>query len=178
MLVNRRLCSNGQLAGGKGRTSCCRISRRFHKGHSESPFPLAHQRFWPTFHWSANPWIRDMGGHMLTRANYDRIAVCSLAALNIVRTGPAEFMLTVPLKQHLLGHHSAAKYGGGRQPCCYPPLNYLSGRRSTSRHHCYSDTRLRSRNATPGGRRAPESYKGDHRTGRGSTAAVYFTPSE
>ena len=61
-------------------------------------FHLAIQRSWPTFHWGANPWIRDLGGHMLTRAKYDRIAVCSLAALNIVRTGPVEFVLTVPVR--------------------------------------------------------------------------------
>lgn len=67
------------------------------------------QSFWHTFVWSANPWIRDQSGRMLTRPAYDRIAVCTLARMGITRTGPAEYVITIPRPTHPPRSHSMAK---------------------------------------------------------------------
>ena len=58
--------------------------------------PAEINRFWDTFNWKANPWIRDQRGNMLSSGTYTRIADCSLAALHIERAGPAEFILPIP----------------------------------------------------------------------------------
>ena len=84
-----------------------------------SPFPTRRlgvgempdeiQRFWSTFNWSANPWIRDYRGGIMTRRAYDRIEDSSLARLSISRTGPAEFAILIPKPPHQPHHHSMRK---------------------------------------------------------------------
>ena len=66
-------------------------------------------RFWFTFNWSDNPWIRDRGGNMLAKASFQRIEACPLDQLGLERTGSAEFVLTIPRPAHQSKHHSAAK---------------------------------------------------------------------
>ena len=56
-----------------------------------------------------NPWIRDQGSHMLPRTKHNRIVNCTLDQLHILRTGPAEFVLRVPVPQSQRVPHSDAK---------------------------------------------------------------------
>ena len=84
-----------------------------------SPFPTRRlvvvdmpdeiQRFRSTFNWSANPWIRDYRGGIMTRRAYDRIEDSSLARLSISGTGPAEFSILRPKPPHQPHHYSMRK---------------------------------------------------------------------
>ena len=65
--------------------------------------------FWSTFNWSENPWIRDHSGNMLARSVYNRIAACTLDQLSLTRTGPTEYVLTIPRPANQLRPHSTAK---------------------------------------------------------------------
>ena len=67
------------------------------------------QQFWATFIWIENPWIRDQGSYMLARTEYNRIKDCTLKQLHVSRTGPAEFVLRIPVPQGQLGSHMDAK---------------------------------------------------------------------
>ncbi|CAI5707472.1 unnamed protein product [Peronospora effusa] len=67
------------------------------------------QRFWATFKFSANQWIWDQSGNMMSRTKYNRIEDCTLEHLHILRTGPAEFVMRVPIPPVQPGSHSDAK---------------------------------------------------------------------
>uniref|UniRef100_A0AAV1TVA9 Uncharacterized protein n=1 Tax=Peronospora matthiolae TaxID=2874970 RepID=A0AAV1TVA9_9STRA len=73
------------------------------------PFPAETRRFWPTFQWADNSWIRDGTGNKLTQRKYDRIRSCVLADLEIERTGPGVYSFRVPLAPGAPAHHSDRK---------------------------------------------------------------------
>ena len=76
-------------------------------GYDDIPKEI--QQFWVTLNWRENPWIRDQGSHMLPRTKHNRIVNCTLDQLHILRTGPAEFVLRVPVPQSQRVPHSDAK---------------------------------------------------------------------
>ncbi|EGZ06523.1 hypothetical protein PHYSODRAFT_403313, partial [Phytophthora sojae] len=67
--------------------------------------------FWPTFLWSDNPWLREVGGAVLTRKKYHRIRVCALAELHIQRTGVASYSIAIPSPLGETKHHTRPKLG-------------------------------------------------------------------
>jgi hypothetical protein len=52
--------------------------------------------FWPTYMWTDNPGVTDHSGGMLTSRKYDRIFPCTIAELNVQRTGVRTYAMTIP----------------------------------------------------------------------------------
>jgi hypothetical protein len=52
--------------------------------------------FWPTYMWTDNPGVTDHSGGMLTSRKYDRILPCTIAELNVQRTGVRTYAMTIP----------------------------------------------------------------------------------
>uniref|UniRef100_A0AAV1TJ03 Uncharacterized protein n=1 Tax=Peronospora matthiolae TaxID=2874970 RepID=A0AAV1TJ03_9STRA len=46
---------------------------------------------------------------MLAKASFERIEACPLDSLSLERTGPVEFVLTIPRPAHRCKHRPAAK---------------------------------------------------------------------
>ncbi|EGZ30440.1 hypothetical protein PHYSODRAFT_472961, partial [Phytophthora sojae] len=65
--------------------------------------------FWGTFAWADNPWIPDSNKPVLSRAKYDRIAVASIASLEIVRTHRTTYTVRVPTAPGCQAGHTIAK---------------------------------------------------------------------
>ena len=51
--------------------------------------PAEIKRFWHTFRWNADPWIRDLRGNMILTSTYTRIADFSRVDLLCERIGPS-----------------------------------------------------------------------------------------
>ena len=82
--------------------------------HTDPHLKSIHQ-FCGTLGWSKNPYIRDARGRQLIGYTYDRIVPCTISDLRIRRTGPSEFVFSIPLSGQHVTNHSHPSYDDGQQ---------------------------------------------------------------
>ncbi|KAF1778110.1 hypothetical protein GQ600_21911 [Phytophthora cactorum] len=84
-------------------------------------------QFWGSFNWSNNMWVRNKDEKQLSKRKFDRIKPCTRAELEIQRTGPAEFLMTIPSETSTMGidyYTISTPYSHWEGLTCNPPLKY------------------------------------------------------